>query len=83
MRLPNLKNLFGRKNTQTSLKCRLVKSVTSPLDVEIKNKDIPDLYAIVRTIYLMGDTMKKRNKGLWNLSADIVSKIEPYLVNER
>lgn len=79
-----LNNLFKKiKNSNKILRCNINTNVNNPFIVEIDKQDVSDIYAVVRKIYLMGDTIKKRNKGLWRLSANIIKKTEPYLISEK
>ena len=42
----------------------------------INNVDPNELYDFVKTVYLMGDTIKKRNKKLWLRSREIITRVE-------
>lgn len=69
-------------NKNITLKCNVNKD-NNPITIEVNKHDIGDIYAVVRKIYLMGDTIKKRNKSLWRSSASIIEKTEPYLINKK
>lgn len=79
-----LNSLFKKiKNSNKILRCNINTNVNNPFIVEIDKQDVSDIYAVVRKIYLMGDTIKKRNKSLWRSSASIIEKTEPYLINKK
>lgn len=48
--------------------------------LNIKKSDSIELYNFAKRVYLMGDTIKKRNKNLWEHSKKIVYKIEPNII---
>ena len=42
----------------------------------INNVDPNELYDFVKTVYLMGDTIKKRTKQLWLRSRESITRVE-------